>query len=131
MAICKFNVDNFAYNIESNLDAMGLPLPKTIWGSVTTISGALTAIDTALTSKASDVPLSAISKSALRSKQLMGIGSAYYAGAIIGSALMAANRASSCSTDELKQAFKDLGLPSWAADEAVSAQKSSELLRKN
>ncbi len=31
MAICKFNVDNFAYNIESNLDAMGLPLPKTIW----------------------------------------------------------------------------------------------------
>ncbi|HFK4420739.1 TPA: hypothetical protein ACGZ84_004169 [Vibrio parahaemolyticus] len=131
MAICKFNVDNFTYNIESNLEAMGLPVPKTIWGSVTTMSGALTAIDTALTSKASDVPLSAISQGAMRSKQLLGIGASYYAGAIIGSALMAANRSSSCSFDELKQAFKDLGLPSWAADDAISAQKTSELLRTN
>ena len=38
MAICKFNVDNFTYNIESNLEAMGLPVPKTIFGSVTPLS---------------------------------------------------------------------------------------------
>ncbi|HFU0228936.1 TPA: hypothetical protein ACGTRQ_003534 [Vibrio parahaemolyticus] len=131
MAICKFNVDNFTYNIESNLEAMGLPVPKTIWGSVTTMSGALAAIDSALTNKASDVPLSAISQSTMRSKQLLGIGASYYAGAIIGSALMASKRATSCSSAELKQAFKDLGLPSWVADDAVSAQKASELLRKN
>ncbi len=131
MAICKFDVDNFTYNIESNLEAMGLPVPQTIWGSVTTMSGALAAIETALSSKASDVPLSAISQSAMRSKQLLGIGASYYAGAIIGSALMASKRATSCSSTELKQAFKDLGLPSWVADDAISAQKVSELLRKN
>lgn len=60
MSICKFNVDNFTYNIESNLEAMGLPVPRTIFGSVTTMSGALASIDAALMTKAHDVPLSAI-----------------------------------------------------------------------
>ncbi len=130
MGICKFDVDNFEYNIESNLTALGLPLPKTLFGSVTTVSGALGAIETALSAKASDVPLSIVSVGT-KSKQLAGIGAAYWAGAVIGSALMASNRATSCSRDELKEAFKSLGLPSWATDDALNAPNGHKLLRKN
>lgn len=130
MAICEFNVDNFEYNIESNLAAMGLPLPKTLFGSVTSVSGALGAIETALTSKASDVPLAIVSVGKT-TKQLAGIGAAYWAGAVIGSALMASNRATTCSRDELKEAFKSLGFPSWAADDALRSPNGHNLLRKN
>ncbi len=130
MAICEFNVDNFEYNIESNLAAMGLPLPKTLFGSVTSVSGALGAIETALTSKASDVPLAIVSVGQT-TKQLAGIGAAYWAGAVIGSALMASNRATTCSRDELKEAFKSLGFPSWAADDALRSPNGHKLLRKN
>lgn len=130
MSICKFNVDNFTYNIESNLEAMGLPIPKTIYGSVMTMSGALALIETALVSKAHDVPLSAISKGAKLGTKGAALYSAYYAGAIIGSALMASKRATSCSSEELKKAFQDLGLPSWAADDALRDSKGHELLRK-
>ncbi len=130
MAICEFNVDNFEYNIESNLAAMGLPLPKTLFGSVTSVSGALGAIETALTSKASDVPLSIVSVGKT-TKQLAGIGAAYWAGAVIGSAFMASHRATTCSRDELKEAFKSLGFPSWAADDALRSPNGHKLLRKN
>ncbi|CAM2885262.1 hypothetical protein [Vibrio neptunius] len=51
MAICKSNLDNLEYNIESNMAAMSLPLPKTVFGSITTVSAALAAIKTALSVK--------------------------------------------------------------------------------
>ncbi|MEZ9752037.1 hypothetical protein AB4425_17260 [Vibrio sp. 10N.261.51.A1] len=130
MAICKFNVDNFEYNIDSNMEALGLPLPKTVFGSVTTVSGALGMIETALSTKAVDVPLSVVSVGRT-SKQLAGIGAAFWAGAVIGSALMASSRATSCSSSELKEAFKALGLPSWAADDALRSPEGHKLLRKN
>ncbi|MGF1803691.1 hypothetical protein L4C31_00335 [Aliivibrio sifiae] len=131
MSICRFNVDNFAYNIESNLEAMGLPLPQTIFGSIATISGSLGAIESALSTKAADVPLSAISKAGIKSKQVAGISAAFYAGAVIGSAVMASKRATSCSRAELIKAFNDLGLPSWAADDAFKHPQSEKLLRAN
>ncbi len=127
--LCNFDLDNFNYNMESNLIAMGLPVPSTLWGSAATVSATLAAVETALTSKASDVPLGAISKAGHRSKQLMGIGAAYYAGAVIGSALMSTKRATSCSSDELIKAFQDLGFPRWVADDALRHPQSEELLR--
>ncbi|MBN3572074.1 hypothetical protein [Vibrio neptunius] len=130
MAICKFNLDNFEYNIESNMAAMSLPLPKTVFGSITTVSAALAAIETALSVKAYDVPLSVVS-AGRASKQLAGIGAAFWAGAIIGSALMASKRATSCNRLEFKEAFRTLGLPSWAADAALSSHDGHKLLRKN
>ena len=130
MAICKFNLDNFEYNIESNMAAMGLPLPTTVFGSITTVSGALAAIETALSAKASDVPLSVVSVGRA-SKQLAGIGAAFWAGAVIGSALMASKRATSCSRSEFKKAFQSLGFPSWAAEDALSSHDGHKLLRKN
>ncbi|MCE7729612.1 hypothetical protein [Vibrio campbellii] len=120
MSICRFNVDNFEYNIESNLVAMGLPLPQDVWSSAMTMSAAIVSIEGALSTKAADVPLSAISSSAMRAKQFAGISSAFYAGAIIGSAMMASKRATRCNLSELKEAFSAYRLPSWAADEAVS-----------
>ncbi|WNJ97352.1 hypothetical protein RND59_19310 [Vibrio ruber] len=129
MDICSFNLDNFNYNIESNLEAMGLPSPKTAFGSITTTAGIIGAIDTALSAKASDVPLTAIARSGLKSKQILGISAAFYAGAIIGSALMASKRATRCSADELKKAFREFGLPSWAVDDAL--RHNDNILRQN
>ncbi|MCC2524992.1 hypothetical protein [Vibrio coralliilyticus] len=131
MSICKFDIDNFTYNIESNLEAMGLPVPDSIFGSMVTASGGIGAIESALATKASDVPLSAISKAGRFSKQVVGITAAFYAGAIIGSALMASKRATSCSSSELREAFRSVGLPVWAADDALKHPQSSKLLRKN
>lgn len=130
MPICKFDVNNFEYNIDSNMEALGLPLPKTVFGSVTTVSGALGMIETALSTKAADVSLSVVSVGRT-SKQLAGIGAAFWAGAVIGSALMASKRATSCSSSELKEAFKSLGFPSWAADDALGSPEGHKLLRKN
>lgn len=109
---------------------MGLPLPTTVFGSITTVSGALAAIETALSAKASDVPLSVVSVGRA-SKQLAGIGAAFWAGAIISSALMASKRATSCSRSEFKEAFQSFGFPSWAADDALSSHDGHKLLRKN
>lgn len=130
MAICTFNINNFEYNIDSNMEALGLPLPKTVFGSITTVSGALGMIETALSSKASDVPLSVVSVGRA-SKQLAGIGAAFWAGAVIGSGFMASTRATSCSSSELKEAFQSLGFPSWAADDALRSPEGHKLLRKN
>ncbi|SHO59147.1 hypothetical protein [Vibrio quintilis] len=127
MSICRFDLDNFNYNIESNLEAMGLPTPKSIFGSVATMTGTIVSIESALTAKASDISLVAIAGSAYRARQIAGLGAAFYVGAIIGSALMASKRATSCSASELKQAFRDLGLPVWAADDAV--RHSDKILR--
>lgn len=129
--ICRFDIDNFTYNVESNVEAMGLPVPDTIFGSIATVSGSIASIEGALANKASDVPLSAISKAGGRSKQLASITASFYAGAIIGSALMASKRATSCSSYELREAFKSMGLPVWAADEALKHPDSNKLLRKN
>ncbi len=96
-----------------------------------TVTGTLAAIEGALQSKASDVPLSALSKAGHVSKQIAGVSAAYYTGAVIGSALMASNRATRCSSSELIQAFKDLGFPSWVAGDALRHPKSEELLRRN
>jgi len=131
MSICRFNIDNFSYNIESNLEAMGLPLPETVFGTVATMSGSIAAIESALASKASDMPLKAIAKSGHHMKQLAGISAAFYAGAIIGSAQMASKRATRCDFSELKESFKSLGLPSWAADDAIKAPNGDKLLRAN
>lgn len=131
MAICRFDIDNFEYNIESNLEAMGLPLPKTLFGSATTVSAAIASIETALATKAADIPLSAITSAAIKSKKATGLFAAYWAGAVIGSALMASNRATRCSYSEFKDAFKSLGFPSWAADEALKGPNGDKLLQKN
>ncbi|ATC60335.1 hypothetical protein [Vibrio anguillarum] len=129
MSICRFDVDNFTYNIESNLDALGLPVPNTIFSSVTTMSGALASIEAALMTKASDMPITAVASRAAGTT-IAGITAAGYAGAIIGSALMASNRATSCSKDEFRKAFQSLGLPSWAADDALNQPNGHKLLRK-
>ncbi|MBY8258629.1 hypothetical protein KW530_18025 [Vibrio fluvialis] len=131
MSICRFDIDNFTYNVESNLEAMGLPVPDTIFGSIATVSGSIASIEGALASKASDVPLSAISKAGSKSKQLAAITASFYAGAIIGSALMASKRATSCSSSELREAFRSVGLPVWIADSALKHPDSNKLLRKN
>lgn len=55
MTICRFNVDKFTHNIESNLELMGLPVPQTVFGSMATMSGALASIEAALMTKATDV----------------------------------------------------------------------------
>lgn len=130
MAICEFDFYTFEYNVDSNLEAMGLPLPKTIIGSLGSVTGALAAIETALSTKAADVPLSVVS-AGRTSKQLAGLGAAFWAGAVLGSVLMASKRATSCSRDELKAAFRSMGFPSWAADDALSHPRGDELLRRH
>lgn len=86
MSICRFNVDNFTYNIESNLEAMGLPVPQTIFGSVTTMSGALASIEAALITKAADMPITAVVGRAAGTT-ITSLTAAGYAGAIIGSCI--------------------------------------------
>ena len=127
MSICKFNIDNFEYNIESNLAAMGLPLPKTIFGAGTGIAAGLASIDGALNA-GGHVNLSAISKAGKASKQVAAISSAWYAGAVIGSYIMAANRATRCSIPELQKAANELGLSDWWVSDAVN--EYPEILRK-
>jgi len=129
MAICSFDLDHFNYSIESNLDAMGLPSPQTLFGSVTTVSGAMVAISNALNAAGSDIPLSAIARSGVLAKYAAGITASYYTGAVIGSALMATGRSTTCSMSELKKAFRDLGIPSWAADNAI--KQDTSILRKH
>ncbi|MBF4249399.1 hypothetical protein EA004_31235 [Vibrio anguillarum] len=79
--------------------------------------------------KASDMPITAVASRAAGTT-IAGITAAGYAGAIIGSALMASNRATSCSKDEFRKAFQSLGLPSWAADDALNQPNGHKLLRK-
>lgn len=131
MGFCRFDVDTFTYNVESNLAAMGLPMPDTVAGSMTTVSGALGAVTSALTSKASDVPLSAIAKSERGLSKVVGIGAAFWVGAVIGSAMMASKRATSCSRSEFVEAFRAMGIPVWIADDALRSPNSDRLLKRN
>lgn len=108
---------------------MGLPVPKTIFGSVTTMSGALASIEAALITKAADMPITAVVGRAAGTTITI-LTAAGYAGAIIGSALIASKRATSCSKEEFKKAFQDLGLPSWAADDALNGPQAQNMLRK-
>ncbi len=128
MAICRFNMDKFTHNIESNLELMGLPVPKTVFGSMATMSGALASIEAALMTKAADVSISVVASRAAGTT-VAGVTASFYAGAIIGSALRASTSATSCSGEELKKAFQELGLPSWAADDALRQPNSHNLLR--
>ncbi|WP_139281719.1 hypothetical protein [Vibrio aerogenes] len=82
------------------MDSMGVPTPKTVFGSVTTMSGALASIETSLMTKAADMPIATIAGRAAGTT-VAGITAAGYAGVIIGSALMATTRATSCSRAEL------------------------------
>lgn len=92
-----------------------MPLPSTVFGAATSVLTSLTAIDTALHFK--QQPTSIIAKSGKLGAYGLAIGSAGYAGAIIGSAVMAANRATRCDVGQLKQAAKDLGLyGDWIED---------------
>lgn len=129
MTICSFDLNKFNYDIESNLNAMGLPAPQTLWGSTMTIAGVMTSIQTALEAAGADVPLSSIVRGGNVAKYVVAAGAAYYTGAVIGSAIMASNRATSCSASELNKAFTNLGFPSWAADEAL--RTNTNILRKN
>lgn len=127
MAICKFNIDNFEYNIESNLAAMGLPLPKTIFGASSSIAAGLTSIDSALSNNGK-AKLSAISKGGAMANKFVAISASYYAGAIIGSALMASNRATRCSLSELQKTISDMGLNNWWVSDVVG--ENPEILRR-
>ena len=128
MTFCKFDIDNFEYNIESNLAAMGLPLPKTIFGAGTSIATGLASIDSALAG-GPKARLASVSKAGTASKQVLALGAAGYAGAVIGSYIMAANRATRCNREELKKAASDLGLSNWWVDDAVN--ENDEILRKH
>ena len=44
---------------------------------------------------------------------------------------MAANRATRCSPKELRQAFKNLGLPTWISNDALNDPERESLLRKH
>ncbi len=129
MAICKFNIDNFEYNIESNLEAIFLTVPKTVFQASVSVLGGLSAIDTALSAKGADVSLGVLSSAGKTSKQILGISAAFYAGAVIGSGLMAANRATRCSAAELKEAVRSMGFSTWWVDDAIT--KNPDILRKH
>lgn len=131
MGICRFDVDTFTYNVESNLKALGLPMPTTVAGSAATVAGAISTIESALTRKAADMSLAAIAQVGLRANQAGGVSAAFWVGAVIGSAMMASTRATSCSRSELIEAFKSMGLSSWMADAALNSPNGDKLLRLN
>ncbi|MGI2800182.1 hypothetical protein WAX87_11035 [Photobacterium damselae subsp. damselae] len=105
--LCEFDFNTFEYNIDSNLEAMGLPVPSDVVGAATTTFGALKAIDEALVAGVTS-PYTKIA----------GAGAAFWAGAVIGSAAMAANRATTCNKSMLRDAVNDLGLDGSWIDEA-------------
>ncbi|WP_299144058.1 hypothetical protein [uncultured Vibrio sp.] len=92
------------------MNAMGVPLPSDIFGAVTTTYGALLLIEEA--KKRND--LSTL-------KKLGPITASAWAGLVIGSSIMAANRATRCSItqSDVKRAseylgFNDLVEDSWS-----------------
>ncbi|MUK51229.1 hypothetical protein [Aliivibrio fischeri] len=127
MTICKFDIDNFEYNIESNLAAMGLPFPKSVFSASTSIAAGIASIDISLSAKG-NVPLSAIGKGGSLSNKFVAVSAAAYAGAVIGSAFMAANRATRCTIPDLENAARGMGLSTWWISDAVN--ENSEILRK-
>ncbi|SHO54433.1 hypothetical protein [Vibrio quintilis] len=129
MAICEFDIQNFEYNIESNLRAMYLPVPNDVFNAAAGIATGLKAIDSALAFKASDVPLSAIAKGGRLATTYGGVYASWWAGAVIGSALMASKRATRCSVSELKKAVAAFGMSTWWVDDAV--RDHPEILRVN
>ncbi|WP_341509572.1 hypothetical protein WAX88_20650 (plasmid) [Photobacterium damselae subsp. damselae] len=114
MSICKFNLDTFEYNIDSNLEAMYMPTPKDLYGSLTTATGAIKAIDEALHLN----PNAALPTRA--TVAVGGVTAAAWAGAVLGSAIMAANRATTCNKAEMERTAKELGLWGDWIDEAYN-----------
>lgn len=116
MGICRFNFNNFAYNIDSNLEAMGLPVMDNVFGAASSSVAAYAALDHVLHFGG-------------RAPAKIGVGlSVFYAGAVLGSAVMAANRATRCDRNQLKQAAKDIGIYGSWIDKAVNDYP--EILRK-
>ncbi|HIF9075725.1 TPA: hypothetical protein ACX6NV_000556 [Photobacterium damselae] len=105
--LCEFDFYTFQYNIDSNMAAMGLPIPTDVVGAAASSFGALKAIDEALTMGVTS-PYTKIA----------GVGAAFWAGAVLGSAAMAVNRATTCDKAMLKDAAKDIGLSGDWIDEA-------------
>ncbi|ASA54415.1 hypothetical protein BSQ33_21505 (plasmid) [Vibrio gazogenes] len=114
--LCRFNFDNFVYNFESNVVANGFSLPTTIGGAIAEPLSMLTAIDSALNFGAR-IPKIPGGKAAVYGYALYG---AYYAGVLLGSAIMASNRATRCDLRQLRRAAKDLSLYGSWIDDAVN-----------
>ncbi|MBF4290194.1 MULTISPECIES: hypothetical protein [Vibrio] len=115
--LCRFNFETFAYNVDSNLSSMGLPVMDSAFGAATSSIAAYSALDHAL--HFGGKPPANIA---------VGL-SVFYAGAVLGSAVMAANRATRCDKKQLIQAAKQLGLYGGWIDEAVN--NFPQILRSN
>ncbi|MBF4374423.1 hypothetical protein [Vibrio anguillarum] len=126
--ICKFNFDTFAYNLDSNMSAMGMPLPTTVFGASTGLFTSLASLDMALNFGHS-LPSNLIAQGGKIGTYGLAIGSAGYAGAILGSAVMAANRATRCDKQQLIKAARELGLYGGWIDDAVNY--FPEIMRKH
>jgi hypothetical protein len=114
MGICKFDLDNFKYNIDSNLTAMGMPIPEDIFGSAIYVLTAVKLVDESLNINAkAPLPTKGLSK-------VGGLLAAGWAGAVLGSAIMAANRSTRCDKREMEEIAKELGLSGSWIDEAYS-----------
>lgn len=114
MGLCKFDIETFRYNIESNLDSMGLPTPHDVYGTFLGVTGSIKVVDEALHLNP---------KASLPSKGttvVLGIAAAGWAGAVIGSGIMAANRATRCDKEQMKDFAKEHGLWGDWIDEAYN-----------
>lgn len=114
MGLCKFDIETFKYNIESNLESMYMPTPATVFGTATSVLGALKAVDEVLHLN---------SKASLTKRGTtiaLGIGAAGWAGAVLGSAMMSANRSTRCDKREMKEIAKEFGLWGGWIDEAYN-----------
>lgn len=112
MGLCSFDIETFKYNIESNLESMHMPTPTTVFGTATSVLGALKAVDEVLHLN---------SKASLTSTTItLGIGAAGWAGAVLGSAMMSANRSTRCDKREMKEIAKEYGLWGDWIDEAYN-----------
>ena len=48
MGLCSIDLDTFRYNIDSNLESMGMPIPADVFGSSLYVLAAVKLVDDAL-----------------------------------------------------------------------------------
>ncbi|MGF1727305.1 hypothetical protein [Photobacterium nomapromontoriensis] len=123
---CSFHFETFRYNIDSNLEAMGFPSITSVYGATATVTAALKAVDSAIALKGATAPMSAISRGTTIAGGVLAAG---WAGAVLGSAVMATKRATRCTIPELKEVANSVGLDGSWIDDAY--RQNEQMLRAN
>ncbi|GAB6263647.1 hypothetical protein [Photobacterium sp. R1] len=124
MAICEFDVETFRYNIDSNMEATGMPTVQNVYGTALAVLAAIKSVDEAITARGT---LTQMSFTKATTTTAGAILASYWAGVALGSALMATKRATRCDLGELKSFAEQIGLRGGWIEETVA--RYPEILR--